>query len=38
MVSYRAIKPPPEALRELIVADSKKFAQIIRDVGIPMEG
>jgi tripartite-type tricarboxylate transporter receptor subunit TctC len=28
----------PDAFRALIVADSKKFAQIIRDVGIPMEG
>lgn len=28
----------PEAFRALIVADSKKFAQIIREVGIPMEG
>jgi hypothetical protein len=28
----------PEAFRALIVADSKKFAEIIRDVGIPMEG
>lgn len=27
-----------EAFRALIVADSKKFAQIIREVGIPMEG
>jgi tripartite-type tricarboxylate transporter receptor subunit TctC len=28
----------PEAFRTLIAADSKKFAQIIRDVNIPMEG
>jgi tripartite-type tricarboxylate transporter receptor subunit TctC len=28
----------PEAFRALIVADSQKFAQIIKDVGIPMEG
>jgi tripartite-type tricarboxylate transporter receptor subunit TctC len=28
----------PEAFRALIASDSKKFAQIIRDVGIPMEG
>lgn len=28
----------PEAFRSLIVSDSQKFAQIIKDVGIPMEG
>ena len=28
----------PDAFRSLIVADSAKFAQIIKDVGIPMEG
>ncbi|HUQ73953.1 MAG TPA: tripartite tricarboxylate transporter substrate binding protein [Burkholderiales bacterium] len=28
----------PEAFSALIVSDSQKFAQIIRDVGIPMEG
>lgn len=28
----------PDAFRELIAADSRRFAQIIRDVNIPMEG
>jgi len=28
----------PDAFRALIASDSKKFAQIIRDVNIPMEG
>ena len=28
----------PDAFRALIAGDSKKFAQIIRDVNIPMEG
>ena len=28
----------PDAFRSLIVSDSSKFAQIIKDVGIPMEG
>jgi tripartite-type tricarboxylate transporter receptor subunit TctC len=28
----------PEAFRTLILGDSQKFAQIIKDVGIPMEG
>ena len=28
----------PDAFRSLIAADSTKFAQIIKDVGIPMEG
>jgi tripartite-type tricarboxylate transporter receptor subunit TctC len=28
----------PEEFRSLILADSQKFAQIIKDVGIPMEG
>jgi tripartite-type tricarboxylate transporter receptor subunit TctC len=40
LFEHGGIPPPgtPEAFRALIVADSKKFAQIIRDVGIPMEG
>jgi tripartite-type tricarboxylate transporter receptor subunit TctC len=28
----------PQAFRDLIAADSRKFAQIIKDVNIPMEG
>jgi tripartite-type tricarboxylate transporter receptor subunit TctC len=40
LVEQEGIRSPgtPEAFRALIAADSKKFAEIIRDVSIPMEG